>query len=405
MAIAGQQTINIGAQNQQAGSDSLYDAFNKVQNNFTQLFSLSSPYNTYTSGVGISAYGNSTSGVLTITNTGVLNLAAGTGITLSATSGNITISASGNGNLGVTSVGLSSANSTLSITNTPIVSAGNINVDLPLMVSGNYAAGEYIAPTMTVDNYGRVTAIANGVSVGTVTSVGIQAVGSGLLVSNSPVTSSGIIEITNTGVTRLNAGTGIDLSGTTGEITISSINLNQGTVTLIDITSTTLTVTGGPVTTTGNITVDIPSTFSVSGTITADTLVANTTVDTLDLTSTGEITANVITTDTITANTVTLDGDDTTITFMNTSGNTVSFVTPSSIADSSYYVPDAGGTVHQVLGITASGTPQTLGWKTIPVQYVTVNLRPSGSFEAPFYPVLRSFPLNTRTGILNLNLS
>ena len=38
MAIIGQQNINIGAENEAAGSDNLYQAFNKVQNNFTTLY-------------------------------------------------------------------------------------------------------------------------------------------------------------------------------------------------------------------------------------------------------------------------------------------------------------------------------------------------------------------------------
>ncbi len=216
MAISGQQIINIGAENQVSGSDSLYEAFNKSQNNFTRLFNVASPYNTFNPGTGVSTYANSSSGTVTITNTGVTSIVAGTGITISGATGAVTISASGNGNVGVTSVGIEST--TLVVANTPIISAGNISVEMAAIPpSVDFAAGEYIAPTMTVDEYGRVVAIANGSGVGTVTSIALTAVGNGLQISGSPITDSGTIEIVNTGVTRINAGEGITLSDTTGD--------------------------------------------------------------------------------------------------------------------------------------------------------------------------------------------
>jgi hypothetical protein len=116
---------------------------------------------------------------------------------------------------------------------------------------------------MTVDTFGRVTAISNGVSLGTVTSVGISP-GSGIQVTGSPVTTSGTMTITNTGVTRLTAGTGISLSGSNGEVTVSTTAAG-GTVTSVSVSSSTLTVTGSPITTTGTIGVEIPSNVAVTG--------------------------------------------------------------------------------------------------------------------------------------------
>jgi hypothetical protein len=304
MAIIGQQNINIGAENEAAGSDNLYQAFNKVQNNFTTLFNTASPYTSYVGNGGISTYADSSTGQVFITNTGVTSIAAGTGIVLSGTTGNVIISATGDGNSGtgtVTNVNVTS--STLNVSGAPIVSAGNIIVDLPLIPTGpSFAAGEYIAPTLTVDNYGRITEIANTVGVGTVTSVAIQAVGDGLTITNSPITSSGIIEITNTGVTKLNAGTGISLSGSSGEVTISSMNMNQGTVTRIEVTSNTLTVTGSPITSDGTINIEVPSNV-VLDTFTANTIIANTDLNSLgNLTVDGNASINILNANTATAN-------------------------------------------------------------------------------------------------------
>jgi hypothetical protein len=274
MAIPGQQNINIGAENSQTGSDSLYTAFNKVEDNFSKLFSNASPYIIFNASTGISTTASSGNGVVTITNTGVTSVAAGTGITISSQTGDIIISASSNGNVGVTSVNITS--DSLDVTGGPIVSSGTFTVELPtITISESFTPGEYIAPTLTVDQYGRINAIASTESVGTVTSVGLEVIGDGLSVANSPVTSNGIITITNTGVTRLNGGTGISLSGSTGEITISSLNLNEGTVTRIDFFSNTLTITGTPVTNTGNVTIDLPNNITVTGNITANMFIGN----------------------------------------------------------------------------------------------------------------------------------
>ena len=219
MAISGQETLQIGAQNSPTNSDSLWVAFNKTQNNFSTLFSEASPYNIFTGQTGISVNSNATTGTVTITNTGVLNLVQGTGITLSGANGNVVISSTGgsNGGSGVTSVGVSST--TLSITNSPIVSSGNIAVELP--VQANVIAGSYNAPTVSVDQYGRITNIANASSFGTVTSIAVVGNG-GIGVSGGPITSNGTITLTNTGVTRLTAGSGIVLTDNTGNITITA---------------------------------------------------------------------------------------------------------------------------------------------------------------------------------------
>ena len=296
MAISGKETIQIGLQNESIGSDSLYVAFNKTANNFTTLFANASPYNTFT-GNGVSVSANSTAGTVDITNTGVTNIIAGTGIVLSSGNGNVTISSTGggggNGGGTVTSVGVDS--STLSVGTTAggnIVATGNIIVNLS---NTGVTTGSYTYPTIGVDQYGRITSIANGNSVGTVTSVGITP-GTGIQVTNSPITTSGDITIVNTGVTRINAGTGISVSGANGNVTISTA-IGAGTVTSVSVSSTSLTVSGSPITTTGTITVDLPTNTTVTGNVVSGNVVTGGLI-----TATGNITGgNLVTAGRITS--------------------------------------------------------------------------------------------------------
>jgi hypothetical protein len=268
MSINGQQIINIGLPNESAGSDSLYEAFNKTEDNFTTLFTCASPYTNFVALTGIGVTSNSNTGTVSITNTGVTNIVAGTNITINQSNGNVTISSTGGGNGGgsgtVTSVGLAPvSNGRIVVTNSPIVSSGNIGIDL---ATTGVVPGTYTAPTVTLDAYGRITSAANTTSSGTVTSVGIIP-GSGIAVASSPVTTVGNMTVTNTGVVRLTAGLGITLSAPNGIVRVSSVY--TGTVTSIGINSNTLTVSSSPVTTSGNIAIELPSSITLSGNITA----------------------------------------------------------------------------------------------------------------------------------------
>ena len=276
MAISGKENIVVGVENQATGSDSLYVAFNKTQNNFTTLFDEASPYTEFTAGNGINTV--QSGNTVTITNTGVLNIVPGTGVTVLNTDGTVEISATSGGGGGVTFVGINST--TLDVSDSPIISDGYIGIELaPIPVSANFIAGEYIAPTLSVDEFGRINAIANTTSVGTVTSVAVAANGSGLAVTGSPITDNGLIEITNTGVTRLNAGSGIRLSGSTGDITITGVPITSGTVTRVDITSNNLTVLNAPITASGTITIDIPDDITLVGNLVAEKIQSNTTAN------------------------------------------------------------------------------------------------------------------------------
>ncbi len=260
MTIGNLEVIDIGLPNESTGSDSLYLAFNKTKNNFAILANTASQYVTFTGNTGIGVNANPNTCAVDITNTGVTSLTAGSGVTISANTGNITISTTGsNGGSGtVTSVGV--ASSTLTVTNSPIVGAGNIVLDLP---TTGVVASQYTNPTVTVDTYGRITNIANNTVSGTVTSVSITP-GTGVQVTTSgvPNVNPGFTVI-NTGVTRVSAGSGIQVSSGNGNVTISTTPV--AAVTSVSVASTSLTVTGSPITGSGTITVDLPANVAITG--------------------------------------------------------------------------------------------------------------------------------------------
>lgn len=272
MSISGKQTINIGLPNESVGSDSLYTAFTKTQNNFDIVFACASPYSTFTAGNGISVNANSSAGSVVITNFGVTNIIAGTNIVISGANGNVTISSTGGGNGGggtVTSIGVTPVSTDrLTTTGSPIISSGNINIDLAVIA--NITPATYTNPNVTVDVYGRVTAVSNGASAGFVTSVGLTP-GTGIQINGGPITSNGNITVTNIGVTRVSAGTGIAVSSSNGNVTISSTS-SGGTVTAVGVSSSQLVVSGSPVVSSGTIAVNLPNSVTFSGSVTANTL-------------------------------------------------------------------------------------------------------------------------------------
>lgn len=268
MSISGKQTINIGLPNQSANSDSLFEAFTKANTNFNTLFSCASPFSNFISSSGIDIDTDASSGEVTITNTGVTQLIPGPGVVLSNSTGNITIAFTGGNGTGVgtvTSIGVVPVSSTrLTTSNSPVVSEGNIAIDL---VPTGVTAGSYQNPNVTVDQYGRVMSMSNGSIAGTVTSIGLTP-GPGIQINGGPITSNGNITVTNTGVTSLNAGSGINLSSGNGNVTISA-QAASGTVTSVGVSSTQLVVTGSPVVSSGTIGINLPNSVTFSGNVDA----------------------------------------------------------------------------------------------------------------------------------------
>jgi hypothetical protein len=119
--------------------------------------------------------------------------------------------ASGTGT--VTSVGLTSEKSTLTISNSPITTSGSIKIDLP---STGVSANSYTNADITVDVYGRITKASNGEIANIISGTGISVTGT----YPDFTINSEITQYTDSDSRKsISAGTGISYDNTTGIIT------------------------------------------------------------------------------------------------------------------------------------------------------------------------------------------
>jgi hypothetical protein len=207
-------------------------------------------------GIAISGSPLTSSGNITVTNTGVTNVATGTGIATSGGNGSITLT-----NTGVTSlatgngVSVNQSNGSVTITNTGVIG----------VATGSGIATTAANGTITLTNTG-VTGITTGTGVSVNQSTGVVnitntgvtnvAVGTGI----ATTAGNGAITLTNTGVTSLATGNGVSVNQSNGSVTIT----NTGVTRVIAGTNIAISPGNGL----GNVT--ISSTAGTGGTVLVD---------------------------------------------------------------------------------------------------------------------------------------
>ena len=148
----------------------------------------------------------------------------------------------------------------------PLSRGGTGNSLSPVVGAIAYSSNDRLYLTPTSGNVGDVLVSAGGLAPpewqapiggGTVTSIDLTA-GTGISVSGGPITTSGSITVANTApdqIVALTGAGGTSISGTYPNFTITSTS-NPGTVTSVDASggTTGLSFTGGPITSSGTLT-------------------------------------------------------------------------------------------------------------------------------------------------------
>ena len=200
------------------------------------------------SGIGVSGGPITTSGSITVTNTGVLSFSAGsTGLTPNtATTGAVTLA-------GTLNLGSGGTNASLTAVAGGIVYSTSSALAIAAAGTSGYllASGGTSAPTWT-----NSPAI-SGASITATTIPNSALVNSSVTVSpgtgmsgGGTVSLGGTITLTNAGVTSNVAGTGITVSGATGAVTIGTANIPNSSLTNSSVTIGTTSVSLGSSSTT-----------------------------------------------------------------------------------------------------------------------------------------------------------
>lgn len=184
-------------------------------------------------GVGISM--TSTSSTITLANSGVTKVSGGTGISVTPHIGEVVVTNAHTEGTGIKIIDNK-------ITNTCTVGA---SADSGISVAGSIDGGFWVSNT----GVKKVTA-GTGISVDkstgdiTISNLGVISANEGKGISiDKP---NGAVTISNSGVTKVSAGTGISVSGNTGEVTISNAgitSINAGDGISITGSGTTVTIT------------------------------------------------------------------------------------------------------------------------------------------------------------------
>lgn len=162
MALSsGQINIDIGAPNSPTGSDSLYTAFGKIQDNFTNVFTEASSFTASNVAVGAGLGSSTTGGTITIVNEGVVSVAVtNTNLTTSSANGNITLGLA-NTIGGLATISTTNLVATTQITTSTLVASGTIQA-ANISSSGNITASNIAATTSTtVGTFLRLSPIAS----------------------------------------------------------------------------------------------------------------------------------------------------------------------------------------------------------------------------------------------------
>jgi hypothetical protein len=149
------------------------------------------------------------SGTITLTNVGVTSINTGSGISVSTSTGSVTIASIDNLQL-VTSRG-NTTNNTVGIVNGTNASATNTGA---LQILGGVGVGQSLYATNLYDSGNRV-----------ITSVTVNTVGVGLVGAGTVTGPSGTFNLVNTGVTALAGSLNIGVSTSTGSVIVTNLGV------------------------------------------------------------------------------------------------------------------------------------------------------------------------------------